>query len=130
MDQPVKAAIGTKLDTGKVDLSFLPTEALVGPAKVFAYGARKYARDNWRGGMPYLRLYAAILRHLTDFLEGEEFDDESGLPSIDHALCTLMMLKYMTVHRQDLDNRYKGQPEPVSDDQIRANIKAMSEGTR
>jgi hypothetical protein len=123
-------AVGTKLDQGKVDVTFLPYEALVGPARVFEYGARKYARENWRGGMPYLRLIAALMRHLWAFIEGEELDSESGLPHIDHALCTLMMLKWMTVHRKDLDNRFKGQVEEVSDEQIQANLKAMTEGTR
>lgn len=126
----MSAAVGTKLDSGKVDLSFLPYESLTGPARVFEYGARKYARDNWRGGMPYLRLWAALMRHLWAFLQGEELDEESGLPHIDHALCTLMMLKWMTVNRKDLDNRFKGKPEEVSDDQIRANMEAMKAGVR
>lgn len=113
-DYRTEGATGVKRDAGKPDLSFLPTEALVGAARVFAFGARKYARDNWRGGMPWTQPYAAVLRHLTAWLEGEDLDQDSGLPHLDHALCTLMMLRWFTAHRADLDNRFKGEA-PVVD---------------
>lgn len=108
-----EGAAGVKRDAGKPDLSFLPTEALVGAAQVFAFGAVKYARDNWRGGMPWTQPYAAVLRHLTAWLEGQDLDQDSGLPHLDHALCTLMMLRWFTVHRADLDNRFKGEAPDV-----------------
>lgn len=121
----MKEATGIKLDAGKPEVSFLPTEALHGAARVFAYGAKKYARDNWRGGMPYTRLYDAAQRHLASFLENEDLDPESGLPHLDHAICTLMMLRYMTVHRQDLDNRYKGNVVLVSEAEAQRNLETL-----
>ena len=97
---------GTKFDTDKPNCSLLPSIPLLGAARVLGMGMRKYGAHNWRSGIEYSRLYAATLRHLLAFNDGEDFDDESGLPHLDHALCELMFLREMYETRKDLDDRY------------------------
>ena len=98
---------GVKNDSAKPDLSLLPKAATWGMANALTYGATKYGRDNYKGGIEYSRLVAACMRHLTAFMEGEDIDKESGNPHLDHALASLGMLAYMVEQRPDLDNRYK-----------------------
>jgi len=63
----------------------LPKEALDSMARVYAFGAEKYADHNWRKGYEWSKSYAAAMRHLTAFWNGETFDEESGLPHLAHA---------------------------------------------
>lgn len=98
--------VGTKNDSDKPDLSLIPTDALFGIAAALSYGAKKYDRHNFRKGIAYSRLVAACMRHLSVFNEGEELDSESGLSHLDHAMATLAMLKFMTVNKSDMDDRF------------------------
>ena len=70
----------------------LPTDAIRAAVKVLAFGAKKYGDRNWEQGMAWSRLYAASLRHLTSWWEGESVDIESGRPHLWHAFCCLMFL--------------------------------------
>lgn len=98
-DQKIKQA------SGKVPLNLVPLGALKGCARVFGYGARKYAAGNYytADDEELCNRYAGgILRHLSssqnpnglfDFASLAALDDESGLPEIDHMLCGLIMLR-------------------------------------
>jgi len=62
-------------------------------AYVLEFGAKKYARDNWRKG--YTNKYSAadsLLRHLHKLMLGETHDEESGLHHIGHLMCNVMFL--------------------------------------
>ena len=98
-----------KYDDGKPPIGLVDRKALEGLAQVLAYGANKYSKQNWRLGMKYSRLYNATLRHLFAFIDGEDYDPESGLPHLDHAMFGLMVLSnYTKSGRTELDDRYKG----------------------
>lgn len=60
-------------------------------ARVFEYGAKKYARDNWRtftwDQAAEDAYYGAIFRHLCADARGETIDPESGQPHRAHAAC-------------------------------------------
>lgn len=99
---------GVKHDAGKLPLDLLDPLALDGIAAVLAFGAKKYAANNWRGGISYTRLIAALLRHMFSIVRGIDIDDESGLPHIDHVGCCWMFLSNMMKTRPDLDDRWKG----------------------
>ena len=99
---------GTKLDQGKLPLDLLDPIALEGLAAVLQFGATKYTAHNWRGGINYSRLLAALLRHTFAILRGERTDPESGLPHVDHIQCCAMFLSNMTKTRPDLDDLYRG----------------------
>lgn len=61
-------------------------------ALVFEYGKKKYAEWNWAKGMAWSVPIACAARHALAYLEGEEFDQESGLDHRGHFLCNLVML--------------------------------------
>lgn len=100
-------ATGHKADQDKPRTDLLDPLALEGLAKVLTFGAKKYAAHNWRGGISYSRLIAAILRHLFGVLRGEDVDPESGLPHVDHIGACWMFLSNMMKTRPDLDDRWK-----------------------
>lgn len=78
-----------------------------GVAKVLTFGARKYAADNWRGGIEYTRLISAMLRHIAAIQRGEDIDPESGLPHVYHVGANAQFLGWMQQERPDLDDRWK-----------------------
>lgn len=88
-----------KDDKGKLRMDLLPVRSLAQVAQVYTYGAEKYAPNNWRKGMAWSRIYAAILRHLFRFWVGEDLDSESGLPHLAHAAFgVLTLLDYGLTH--------------------------------
>ena len=97
---------GIKHDGGKARMDLLDPDAIELLAAVLAFGANKYAAHNWRSGIAFSRLIAALLRHVFAFIRGEDTDTESGLPHIAHAMCCCMFLLGMR-KRSELDDRYK-----------------------
>jgi len=98
---------GVKFDSGKERFDLIPSYPLFELAKVFTYGCQKYDANNWRKGLNFSRIYAAIMRHLWKFWSGEDIDPESGLCHLSHAfwgICTLLEF-YNT--RSDLDDRWR-----------------------
>lgn len=83
---------GIKYDTDKPIMSLIPGEVELALAHVLTYGAKKYNAENWRGGINYNRVLSACYRHLNAYRRGEEFDDESELPHLWHAVCNLAFL--------------------------------------
>lgn len=95
---------GIKSDAEKLPVELLDAHALEGLTAVLAFGANKYAPNNWRKGFNYSRLIAALLRHTFALMKGERNDPESGLPHIDHIGCCWMFLSNMMKTRSDLDD--------------------------
>lgn len=98
---------GQKHDNGKPPISLIPGIALELAAEALAYGAVKYSADNYKLGLKYRRLLDAALRHLLKFSDGEDFDKESGIHHIGHAIATLSMLTYQMQNHSNLDDRFK-----------------------
>lgn len=107
---------GTKHDGGKVRYDLLSPHFLKGVAAVLTYGAAKYGAHNWRAGIVYSRCFAALMRHLWAWWEGEDHDPETGLPHLWHAGCCLMFLTEYEQTNPHLDDRYKGAPNAQSYD--------------
>lgn len=97
---------GRKFDAGKSRLDLIDPVAIDELGRVLQFGAEKYGSHNWRSGIAYSRLIAAALRHLFAFLRGEDFDPESGLHHVAHAMCNCMFLLAFAM-RRDLDDRWK-----------------------
>ena len=99
---------GSKYDQGKPMLDLVRPEFIEGVAEVLTFGAKKYAAHNWTQGIEYSRIIAALKRHLAEIEKGYDYDDESGLPHIDHVGCCVMFLScFMKWDRDELDNRFK-----------------------
>ena len=85
---------GDKFDEGKLLVDLIPSEPIEALATILTHGAKKYAPNNWMKGIPFRRVYAAMLRHLLAYRRGEYIDHESGHPHLDHAFCNLAFLIY------------------------------------
>ena len=96
---------GLKYDTGKAKLSMIPVEALEMEAQAFEYGAKKYAKNNFKGGMEWSRLLDASLRHIYAFSAGENIDEESLVNHIGNARACLAMLAYNIKNNKGIDDR-------------------------
>lgn len=83
---------GKKFDVDKDPWHLMPVDALRAVVKVLLFGATKYAPRNWEQGIAYSRCYAATLRHLTSWWEGESQDPETGYSHLAHAMCCVMFL--------------------------------------
>lgn len=103
----VNSNVGIKHDQGKAPISLIPTVAIMGMADVFAFGAQKYGRHNFRKGMDHSRVLDAAQRHLLAIADGEDTDSESGKPHWAHALCCLAMYAFMHTAGVGKDDRYK-----------------------
>jgi hypothetical protein len=104
---PVSKPGGLKYDDGKPPLDLLDTYALTQVARVLAFGAGRYGRHNWRAGIEWSRVIAAAMRHITKFNDGEDFDSDTGISHLAHAICCCMFLLNYTVNHKQLDDRYK-----------------------
>lgn len=100
---------GVKHDESKRRMDLVPTSLMSGVARILEFGARKYGDNNWRKGLKWSRVYAALQRHLADFWEGNDLDSESGLPHLYHAACNIAFLIEFYEKRKDLDDRYSGE---------------------
>jgi hypothetical protein len=71
----------------------LPYNALEQVCRVYAFGAEKYARDNYKlaPGLPLESYIQSIWRHLVEYLRGEQIDIESKLPHLSHLACNAFM---------------------------------------
>ena len=98
---------GVRKNEGKPKLSFtlLGREVAAGEAAVWQWGAVKYARGNWLKGMSWTQSADSLLRHVTALLNGEDLDPETGLPHVDHIVCSAKILSNSYHTRKDLDDR-------------------------
>ncbi len=99
---------GRKDDGGKDPWHLLPVDAVRAVVKVLAFGAAKYAPRNWEAGLAWSRCYAAALRHLTAWWEGECADPETGMSHLWHAGCCVMFLIAFELRGTGSDDRPKG----------------------
>lgn len=92
-EEESKLAEGVKYDGQKPRYDLVPPKALAEIVKVLTMGALKYDDDNWKK-VPQLRrrYYAALLRHMEAWREGEALDPETGLHHLAHAGCCLFFL--------------------------------------
>lgn len=87
-----QAEVRTRSETGgeKGDklarFDLIPAGPLWLLAELYGKGARKYDARNWERGYPWHLSYAAAMRHMTLFWQGEDVDPEMGLP---HPVCAV-----------------------------------------
>lgn len=85
------ADTGRKFDGGKSAMSLHPPWALMELGKVWGFGATKYDTWNWANGIKCTRLMGAALRHIFQYLAGEDTDPETGILHPIQACASLLM---------------------------------------
>lgn len=86
-----KAQRDIKPGNDKDPWHLLPTRALRAIVRVFGFGLTKHTANDWPQ-VPKDVHYAALLRHLMAWREGEMFDPESKHPHLAHVGARLLML--------------------------------------
>lgn len=97
---------GKKFDGDKVPLDLIPMDALMEIGKVLAAGAKKYERANWANGIEMSRLISAAMRHLLQFNNGEDMDEECQTLHLANSAVNLMFAIWMYKNRPDMDDRW------------------------
>ena len=86
---------GAKHDQTKPKWDLLPWRQVGKVVDVLTFGADKYAPRNWElVQSPKERYFAAAMRHLVAWKEGERRDPESKLSHLAHAACCLLFLMW------------------------------------
>lgn len=77
----------------KAPLALLPPEALRQAAWAHGNGAAKYGVANWRENQINATTYiSAMMRHIGQYLDGEDKDTESGLSHLAHVIASANIL--------------------------------------
>ena len=95
----------TKYDECKPKHSLLPPRIKDGVLNVLAFGTNKYEKGKWKKCNQMSSYYDACHRHLEQFWNGIDFDEESKLHHIDHALSNLIFLKWLIINKESTDDR-------------------------
>lgn len=110
MSDKLKMGGGLRYNNGKAELHQVPSSLTFAVAKTLMYGAQKYEKGNWRKGMSWMTVYDCLQRHMLKWLDGEECDEESGLPHLYHAACNIAFLIEYRNTCPELDDRFKAAP--------------------
>ena len=94
---------GSKL--ARFDL--IPQEALWAVAELYGKGAEKYDDWNWRKGYSWSLSIAALMRHLSLFLQGQDYDEETGCHHLTAVIFHAMTLITFGKEHPEFDDRFK-----------------------
>ena len=84
---------GKKFDDTKPKWNLLPLSPIAEVVNVLTFGANKYGPNNWQLLPDFNeRYFAATMRHLFAWREGETHDPESGLHHLAHAATNIIFL--------------------------------------
>jgi hypothetical protein len=89
--------VGLKFDDGKTDWSLAPWAAFDAIIRVMMFGAKKYARGNWKHVKPAHRYISAAYRHLNVWCDGDATDSETGFSHLWHAGCCLIFCIWLEI---------------------------------
>ncbi len=78
----------------KPEWTLVDFDSLEPMVHVLEFGAKKYARENWKKPMDRKKILDSLMRHLVRLMADEELDSESKLPHIGHILCNAMFYSY------------------------------------
>lgn len=107
--------------SGKLRWDLLPLSEIEDVVKILTFGANKYSDNNWKNAIYDTdhknRYFAALMRHLVAWRNGEVIDPESKLPHLAHAMCNVLFLMWFdkngdkkietTLAREDIKDPYK-----------------------
>lgn len=92
---------------GKPKLSLVPKSAIWGAAEALTYGMQKHGKYSFKEqGFPYTDLADKVLRHMTEWLDGNDFDKETGFHQLHHAIADLAILIDVVHNNPQQDDRF------------------------
>lgn len=107
VDPDTGAEKGTKLARH----SLIPPNALTEIAEHYGRGSQKYADNNWRKGYKWSLSYDALCRHLAQFWDGEDYDEETGSKHIIAVAWHAIALSVFMDEQRDKDDRFQSPNE-------------------
>jgi hypothetical protein len=94
---------GKKFDSDKERWDLLPLEPIAETVRVLTKGAKKYGANNWKDVENLQeRYFAALLRHVVAWRQGQRNDSETGLHHLSHAMCCLLFIMWKEKHDTDI----------------------------
>jgi hypothetical protein len=93
-EEVVESNKAMRFNEGKAQWSLVHFNSLIPFVRVLEFGAQKYDRDNWMKDMELNKILDSAQRHLAAMMDGEELDQESGLPHAGHVMCNMMFYVY------------------------------------
>lgn len=86
-------------------MDLVPVGPLTELARLYGEGAKKYEDRNWEKGYDWNLSYGAMLRHITQFWNGEDRDAETGCHHLASVAFHAFALMQFGVTHPELDNR-------------------------
>lgn len=102
VDPDTGAQKGAKL----AKFGLIPQGPLRELAEHFGKGSLKYADHNWRRGYNWSLSYDALCRHLQQFWDGEDYDEETGSKHIIAVAWHALALATFMDEHPEKDDRY------------------------
>ena len=100
-NKTIIASTGKKDDQDKLMWSLLPLGPMKDVVRAFMNGLTKYKRDDWQNVEDAKnRYYDAAFRHLTAWKEGKKKDKDSKLPSLAHAIASILIVMWHDIKRR------------------------------
>lgn len=100
-----------RYNTDKPDYTFITRSIMDALARVMTYGAKKYARDNWKLSLGTEHheqfqsdIIKSLLRHAHAINDGELIDEESGLRHMDMVASNAMMWSTYQDHKEQAND--------------------------
>jgi len=77
----------SRFNKNKLRYDLIPSYPMEQLAKLFTFGAKKYAPHNWKKGMPWSEVEASLRRHLEAYSAGEDFDYDKDCKGCQEGNC-------------------------------------------
>ena len=90
----------------KLRWDLMPYDALTEVVAVLTEGAKKYGDRNWEKGFPWTDTFASMMRHITQWMIGENID-ESGRHHMAHVAANALFLLTFYLRNTGTDDRFK-----------------------
>lgn len=97
---------GLRFNDGKIRYDLMEPYAQQELARVFTFGANKYAPNNWLKGMDWTKCLASLKRHVAAWEMGQDFDDETKCFHMAHAAWNALALVTYTKYAPQFDDRF------------------------
>ena len=93
---------GKKNDECKARWDLIDLDFVQEGVDVLTFGAEQYGENNWQEvENAENRYFAALMRHLVAYRNGETQDPDTGMSHLAHAFCNLMFLRHFEKLNED-----------------------------